>query len=114
MSNANTLRAGRMTVWAETIVRAAHTMNGHCLHGHTYRVRVSVVTDETIDSEALHHDVQTWREGIDHDDLNEVLPAPTMEAMARAFAMRAAASGYTVAAVRVDRPLEGIGCEWRP
>ena len=95
-----------LTVWAETTVSAAHTFNGHDLHGHTYHVRVHVLPP--VDAEALHVDLMTTRRGVDHRLLNDVLAEPTMEALAAWFA-GAMAGRFTVTEVEVTRA-EGIGC----
>lgn len=95
-----------ITVWAETTVSAAHIFNGHALHGHTYIVRLSV--HAPVDAEALHADLAEMRKGVDHRCLNDVLPEPTMEAMALWFA-ELAGKRYRVAEVAISRA-EGMGC----
>jgi 6-pyruvoyltetrahydropterin/6-carboxytetrahydropterin synthase len=95
-----------ITIWAETTVSAAHTFNGHQLHGHTYVVRVHV--QPPADAEALHADLLEVRRGVDHRYLNDVLPEPTMEALAQWF-VDAMGNRYAVAEVSVTRP-EGMGC----
>lgn len=95
-----------LTVWAETTVSAAHTLNGHDLHGHTYVVRVHV--RPPVDAEALLEDLRAVRRGVDHRYLNDVLPAPTMEALAQWF-VDALAGRFAVAGVDVSRA-EGVGC----
>ena len=95
-----------ITVWAETTVSAAHTFNGHELHGHTYLVRVHV--RPPVDAEALHADLLATRRGVDHRLLNDVLAEPTMEALAEWFA-GAMAERFEVVEVEVTRA-EGMGC----
>ncbi len=95
-----------ITIWAETTVSAAHTFNGHQLHGHTYVIRVHV--EAPADAEALHADLLEIRKGVDHQYLNDVLPEPTMEALAQWF-VDAMGNRYVVSEVSVVRP-EGMGC----
>ena len=95
-----------ITIWADTTVSAAHTFNGHQLHGHTYLVRVHV--RPPADAEELHQALAETRRGVDHTCLNDVLPEPTMEALAQWFA-DAMSARFGVAEVVVTRP-EGMGC----
>jgi len=98
--------AAMITIWADTTVSAAHTYNGHQMHGHTYLVRVHVRTPA--DAEALYATLAEARRGVDHTCLNDVLPEPTMEALAQWFA-DAMGLHFAVAEVVVTRP-EGMGC----
>ncbi|MGI4953258.1 MAG: 6-pyruvoyl trahydropterin synthase family protein [Janthinobacterium lividum] len=95
-----------ITIWAETTVSAAHTFNGHMLHGHTYLVRVYVYPPA--DAERLHADLLDTRKAVDHTCLNDVLPDPTMEALGQWF-LDAMAPRYRMAEVAITRP-EGMGC----
>jgi 6-pyruvoyl-tetrahydropterin synthase len=99
-----------MVVWAECHVSAAHTLKGYGIHGHTYTVRVSVdVSKRSIDAEELRDALMDARRGVDHRCLDDVLPASTMEELARWFA-RALSPRFRVAEVAVSRP-EGLGCQ---
>ena len=97
-----------ITVWAETTVSAAHRYKDYPIHGHTYLVRVSVLPP--VDAEQLHADLALTRTGVDHRMLNDVLPEPTMEALAQWFA-DTVGQRYRVVEVEIRRP-EGLGCRW--
>lgn len=102
-----------MTIWAETIVSAAHDYMGHGMHGHSYIVRVYVkVTSGDLSAETLSDALRSVKSGVDHTVLNVSLaPAcPTMENLARWFHAKMK-SDFSVVRVTVIRP-EGIGCEF--
>jgi 6-pyruvoyl-tetrahydropterin synthase len=101
-----------MTIWAETMVSAAHRFLDYPIHGHTYVVRVAIRPNGFVNAEALANDLRETRSGVDHQMLNDVLAEPTMECLAEWFAARMS-NRYEVAEVTVTRP-EGIGCTWRP
>ncbi len=105
-----------MAVWAECPVAAAHRFKDYPMHGHTYLVRVSVVEPESgfLDAEALRDELMEVRKGVDHRCLNDVLPSPSMEELARWFGARLRERGRDVVEVAVSRPLEGLGCVYRP
>jgi 6-pyruvoyltetrahydropterin/6-carboxytetrahydropterin synthase len=99
-----------MTIWAETTVSAAHRFGGYDLHGHTYHVRVSIreTPGHFVNAEGFLTELQEIRKGVDHRCLNDILPIPTMEELARWFA-REVGRFHDVAEVAITRA-EGLGC----
>ena len=92
-------------VWKETEISAAHSLRdygGKCenQHGHNWRVRVYVESDElddtgmVIDLVILKKVIEEVGSGLDHQDLNRVTPFdelnPTAENIARWFFERCA------------------------
>jgi 6-pyruvoyl-tetrahydropterin synthase len=98
-----------MLVWAKAHFAAAHRLPQHEeLHGHSYEVRVYVEEGACVD--ALQARLRQILAPLDHTTLNAIIAVPTMENIARYV-------GECLPEARritVERPLEGLGCEFVP
>lgn len=90
----------------------AHFCAGHSLpqhptpHGHSYEVWAYAT--EGMDAEELQRAVQAACATLDHRMLNDFMPEPTMENIARHIAKLMPGA----ARVRVVRPVEGLCAEY--
>jgi len=72
-------------------VDSSHVLPGHpkcgVMHGHTYRFDVLVEgpdeAEMVMDFDDIRRHVDAFLEGLDHVHLNDVLPMPTVENLAR-------------------------------
>jgi len=88
---------------------SSHVLPGHpkcgVLHGHTYRVEVVVEGDEAedmvLDFDELRRHVRRVIDELDHAHLNELLPMPTVENLARWMRDRLVADLPQLAALKV-------------
>jgi 6-pyruvoyltetrahydropterin/6-carboxytetrahydropterin synthase len=85
------------------------------LHGHTYRVEVwfegPVVGGYVIREADLNVRVERVRTKLDHKYLNDIIPVPTSENIAK-FIWDALADTGTISKVIVFRPSCGMGVEY--
>ena len=102
-------------------VDSSHVLPGHpkcgVMHGHTYRIDVVVEGSDdepmVIDFDVLRERVDGFLEHLDHVHLNDVIPMPTVENLARHIHEGLRERDVAVALVRV---WEGLGkyAEYEP
>jgi len=96
-----------MVVGARATFCAGHRLPQHQeVHGHSYEVWG--YARDGRDVEVLQRDLAAACRLLDHRMLNEIIPDPTMEAIARFVAARVDG----LARVVVARPVEGFACEY--
>lgn len=103
-------------LWHTFTVECAHSLPGigHAtVHGHSYWITVYM---ESSAESPLPMDILTGycallKGQIDHGNLNDVLPVPTMESLAEWVAREI--QGQRPTRVLVTRPSIGVGVEWR-
>jgi len=95
-----------MLVGARATFCAGHKLPQHDeVHGHSFEVWG--YADDGRDVEALQRDLAAACRFLDHRMLNDVMPDPTMENIARFIAAR-----VSVVKVVIARPVEGLACEY--
>lgn len=112
------------TIWKDFYFDAAHQLPGvpadhQCarLHGHTYRLRVFVTGDVDektgmiLDYAYLKKMVGPVIDHLDHHYLNEIIPNPTTEIVAKWIFVRVKASMPQLCKV-VLKESETTGCEY--
>lgn len=105
-----------MKVFKRFTIDAAHRLpDMPGLHGHTYRVEVwfegPVVGGYVIREADLNVRVERVRTKLDHKYLNDIIPVPTSENIAK-FIWDALADTGTISKVIVFRPSCGMGVEY--
>jgi 6-pyruvoyl-tetrahydropterin synthase len=106
-----------MELWVEATCEMAHRVDDPIgiprLHGHSYWVRVYVLSDvdQLVSSIQVQADLRRHLRSIDHSLMNDTLPSGTMEEMARWVAN--AMSGWRVTKVLIERKSMGVGVEIR-
>lgn len=112
-----------MTIFIEDSFDSAHWLpnvpDGHkCkrMHGHTYRVRIEITgpvgetTGWVLDYDAIKKMWNQAKAQLDHVTLNDILPNPTCELLAKWIA---ASSGPWCSRVEI-RETEHCGAIWTP
>lgn len=93
-------------IGARAIFCAGHKLPQHeSVHGHSYEVWAYV---ESGCVEELQDRLREVCADLDHTMLNDILPEPTMECIAR----HVGAMITDAVRVVVNRPIEGMCCEW--
>lgn len=104
-------------MWVEAVCEMAHRVDDPIgiprLHGHSYWVRVYVLSDvdQLVSSIQVQADLRRHLRSIDHSLMNDTLSSGTMEEMARWVAGEM--SGWKVTRVIIERKSMGVGVEFR-
>jgi 6-pyruvoyltetrahydropterin/6-carboxytetrahydropterin synthase len=108
-----------MKIWKEFSFEASHILPPNGLHGHSYRVRVTITGKQDEGGMVMHMDdferaCAYVRGNLDHRHLNDFMEHPTLENLARKIGKEVPLAGRNLQVFRVEvwRPTCGDGAIW--